>query len=506
MAPSRRKVLVVGCRFDEDRRGGARPWRTPQAMAPVFLAGAFNPKTCDIRVYSELYSGPLNDRHLLGWPDMLVLTGLQVDFDRYLHLTAYARTFNPRVVVVAGGSLVELSPTFSRRFFDYSCAGPVEDLREVIVDAFGPSFVADDMRPRYEKAYWSKLIGAVESSRYCNFRCSFCTMSIHTRPYERLHPDHVREEILRTRRMHIFFLDNNFFGSDPQGFERMIDMLAALKRDRLLKGWSAEVTADFFLHEENLIRARDSGCSALFCGVESFDRETLSAFNKRQNTTADPRHVIHRCLQHGIAFLYGLMLDPTRRSLNALQREIDELLASPDLPLPSYFTLPIPLLSTPFFFECLEQRRILPHTRVRDLDGVTLCLQPLDGIDAFRRWWPDFLRLRHRRLGCLWHEARLLSRYRRSLGSRQKVAVLGSVTGLCLPKYRRPDRTFVSTSEVLDPQYTPVFRVDGKFESYFRPTYVTDSEGQLVPELEELRVPSGPERRSQLDRPAKLLS
>src|SRR5262245_31435314 len=253
MHSSRRKVLVVGCRFDEDRRGGARPWRTPQAMAPIFLAGGFNPETCNIRVYSELYSGPLNDSHLLGWPDMLVLTGLQVDFDRYLHLTAYARTLNPGVVVVAGGSLVELLPAFARRFFDYCCTGPVEDIRDVIIDAFGPLYASDRVRPVYEKAYWSRIIGAVESSRYCNFRCSFCTMSIHAHPYERLDPDRVREEILRTRRKHIFFLDNNFFGNEPRTYERTIDMLASLKRSRLLKDWSAEVTADFFLHEENLI-------------------------------------------------------------------------------------------------------------------------------------------------------------------------------------------------------------------------------------------------------------
>src|SRR5829696_2484602 len=178
-----KKILIVTCRFDEDRNGGARPWRVPQAMAPAFVAGAFNPGLCEIRLYSELYSGPLSDQHLLRWPDMLVLSGLQVDFDRFLHLTAYARTLNPKVIVVAGGSLVEVLPVYSRQFFDYCCSGAVEEIKDVIRDAFGADHVAEDVSPRYDLAYWMKGLGLVESSRYCNFHCSFCTMSIKSSAY-----------------------------------------------------------------------------------------------------------------------------------------------------------------------------------------------------------------------------------------------------------------------------------------------------------------------------------
>ncbi len=39
-----KKILIVTCRFDEDRNGGSRPWRVPQAMAAAYLAGGFNPQ------------------------------------------------------------------------------------------------------------------------------------------------------------------------------------------------------------------------------------------------------------------------------------------------------------------------------------------------------------------------------------------------------------------------------------------------------------------------------
>src|SRR5687768_16604636 len=282
-----KKILIVTCRFDEDRNGGARPWRVPQAMAAAFVAGAFNPRLCEIRLYSELYSGPLLDQHLLGWPDMLVLSGLQVDFDRFLHLTAYARSLNPKVIVVAGGSLIDLLPAFCRQFFDYCCPGPVEDIQQVIRAAFGSDHCAEEFSPRYDLAPWGGLLGSVESSRNCNFHCRFCTMSVRNNAYLNLSAQQVRLEILRTGRKSIFFLDNNFYGNNTVAFEKKLELLREMKNNGELHFWGAELTADFFLKEENLLLARSAGCRALFCGVESFDEESLLSFGKRQNVVSD---------------------------------------------------------------------------------------------------------------------------------------------------------------------------------------------------------------------------
>jgi hypothetical protein len=481
-----KKVLIVACRFDEDRRGGARPWRVPQAMAPVFIAGGFNPATCDVRLYSELYSGPLEDRRLLGWPDMLVLTGLQVDFDRFLHLTAYARTLNPRVVVVAGGSLVEVLPAFSRQFFDYCCAGPVEEIQGVIADAFGKDYVAEAFNPRYDLSYWNMFVGNVESSRYCNFHCSFCAMTIKSHSYVNFDPQQVRRQILRTSFKRIFFLDNNFYGSNASEFEKKMRVLVDMKEDGELNAWGAEVTADFFMKEKNLALARAAGCSALFCGVESFDAQSLLAFNKRQNVIADQVEMIRNCLNAGILFLYGLMLDATRRTLASIQSEFDYILNHSEIPLPSYLTLPIPLIGTPLFFEHLKEGAILPKTRIRDLDGTTLSLRPLEGVEKFSRFWSDLLRLSKRRRQVARHTSGFLRRYGRSLNRREKLVSILNTATFFLPRYRNENRTFVSTTDVLDPQYEPAFRVASRFESYFRPVQLTDESGALNPQLGEI--------------------
>ena len=481
-----KKVLVVVCRFDEDRTGGARPWRFPQAMAPVFVAGGFNRHLCDVRLYSELYSGPLQDPRLLAWPDMLVLSGLQVDFDRFLHLTAYARSLNPKVIVVAGGSVIDVLPNFCRQFFDYCCPGPVEEIQQVIREAFGKDYCADEFYPRYELAPWGRFLGCVESSRNCNFHCRFCTMSIQENPYLAGSPKQVRQEIIRTGRKNIFFLDNNFYGNSAVDFEKKLETLREMKSNGELKFWAAELTADFFLKERNLMLARRAGCRALFCGVETFDETSLLGFGKRQNVVSDQVTLIRKCLNGGILFLYGLMLDPTRRSLRSLTAELDYVLRNDEISLPSYLTLPIPLLGTPLFFDYLDAGAILPQTRLRDLDCSTLALEPLEGLAAFAEWWPRFLRLTGRRSAIARHTIRFLRRYQHSLGTSGNFLALANVATLCLPRYRNRVRTFISTTELLDPQYQPAFRVAAKFESYFRPVQLIDANRKLNSQLEEV--------------------
>ena len=150
------------------------------------MAGAFSPSLCDIRLYNEQHSGSLSSEALLAWPDMLVLTGLTVAFDRMRQLTAYARSKNPRVIVVAGGPGVRALPRLSQRYFDYPCNGDIEQMRDVIMDALGAAYIAEDMFPRFDLTSWFGRIAYIESSRNCNFKCSFCSLTGEKNVYQKL--------------------------------------------------------------------------------------------------------------------------------------------------------------------------------------------------------------------------------------------------------------------------------------------------------------------------------
>jgi hypothetical protein len=495
-----KRILVVNAHFDDARRRDLHPTTVLKAMGPVYLAGAFDRRACEVRLHDEQTSGPLEDPGLLGWPDMLVLTGLTNAFDRMLHLCAYARTRNRRVVVVAGGPAIRALPHHAARFFDYACQGDVEELREVAAEVWGAGFAAEEMVPRYDLAYWIRSVGHVEASRYCNFHCTFCSLTGERRAFRSYELAYVRAQIEALgRRRFLVFIDNNFYGPDRTAFRARLALVRDLFEQGWFQGWGALVTSDFFLDDENLRLARESGCRALYCGIESFDRATLVSYRKQQNTLLPQAELIRRSLEAGILLTYGLVLDPGARRLAEIEAEIDALLGLPELVLPAMFTLTIPYPSTPFFRECAQAGRILPSTKLRDLDGKTLSVRPLDPIADVARFVRDLQSLRGRRWRALRHGIGTWRRYRKCLDGAQlammsarEAALMGAfglldrLTPSALASVlvgRRAARTHVSTTERLDDAYRPKMPVDGRFEDHFRPTLLTDERGAIHPAL-----------------------
>ncbi len=489
---TRKRILVVNCYFDDSRQPIRRTTKVPQAVGPIYLAGAFSRENCDVRCYTELASGPLEDESLLAWPDVLVLTGLTNSFDRMLHLTAYARTKNPRVIVVAGGPPVRSLPALSEKVFDYACYGDIEELCQVITDALGPEYVAHTMLPRYDLAYWLGRIGYVETTRYCNFRCSFCSLTAEGRPYKTYELDYIRQQILASgKRRRMFFLDNNFYGSDRNHFRARLELINEMRAAGQFNEWGALVTNDFYARGENLEMIRAAGCELLFSGLESFDNDWLRNFNKLQNTKAPQVEMISKSLNAGVVFAYGLMLDVTTRSVADLRRELNFITGTPEITIPSFVTLSIPLLGTPYFYECLKNRTLLPNTKLRDMDGTTVMQKPLSDLSEVVKFVDDLQSLRGFQSRVVRHAVNFARIYHSKLTKMQIILAVGagllvcaqplatSFTGFGWAKKRQRPRTFISSTEPLDHMYTPAFRVDSKFEKYFQPTMVTDKSGEL---------------------------
>ena len=485
-------MLVVNCYFDDSRHPIRRTTKIPQAVGPIYLAGAFSRDLCEVRCYTELASGPLEDEDLLSWPDMLVLTGLTNSFDRMLHITAYARTKNPGVIVVAGGPSVRALPLLAQRVFDYACLGDIEELMDVVADAFGEAYVAKEMVPRYDLAYWLGRIGYVETTRNCNFRCSFCALTAEGGKYQTYELDYIRKQIVASgKRRRMFFLDNNFYGSDREHFRSKLALVQEMRQAGYFNEWGALVTNDFYRRDENLSAIRNAGCELLFSGLESFDNNWLRNFNKLQNTTSPQVEMVSKSLNAGVVFAYGLMLDVTSRRVSDLRRELEFITSTPQITLPSFITLSIPILGTPYFYECLNRRSLLPSTKLRDMDGTTVMQQPLDSIAEVVRFVEELQSLKGYHGRVAKHALGFTRLYGRKLTKMQMILALGagmlisaqpvttSLKGLGWMKAKPKGRTFISTTEPLDHMYTPAFRVSSRFSKYFKPTMVTNQRGEL---------------------------
>ena len=496
-----KRVLIINVFMDDRRVYLPNSFKVPQTMAPVYLAGAFSRTGCRVRIYNEHRSGPLKDKSLLAWPDMLVLTGVITGFDRMLHMVAYAKTLNPKVITVAGGPAIRALPKYSREFFDYACQGDVEQMQEVIADAWGREWADPEMTPRYDLLPRFHPVDYLETSRNCNFRCGFCSLTAERNEYQKYSLKNMEKQLRAMKPgRHLCFIDNNFYGDDREFFLARVDLLQSFYKRGHFKSWSALVTHDFFLDFENLDRARESGCESLFSGVESFDRAELESYQKRQNLLLPQMAAIHRCLQSGIVFHYGLMFDPSRRSVRELRSEIDLFLSAPGITLPSFISLTIPFLGTPYFEECVRENRLLPRLKLRDLDGFTQTMKPVDPPEAVASLVRDLLSFRRYRRKVLRKAWEVWKTHRGNLSVFQRLQTLVNVFNLCAPHWinspgrfpRMPaGRTYISTTEPLDPVYRPMFPVHSRYRDYFKPTLVTDDGGRLTEALLNDYQPDG---------------
>lgn len=501
-----KRILIVNCFFDPQRVPVKRKFKIPQPMTPAYLAGIFSAQNCDIRLYDEVYSGPLLDPKLLAFPDMLVLTGLNIAFDRMLHITAHVKTKNPKAVVVAGGAAIRALYHYAQNFFEYCCRGDIEQLGEVVEEVLGREYLAETfvergwVIPRYDLAYWMKLISYVETSRNCYFKCNYCSLTGEGAGYRVYDLDYVRLQIMKLgRKSLIHFIDNNFATNNKRFAAQRFDMLADLHARGYIKQWGAEVTCDFFFDDENLERSLESGCGGLFCGLESFNNQALNKFRKPQNVIMPQIELIQKCLRADIPFHYGIVFDLAARTVEDLEREFDFILDTPEIPLPSFITLAIPLLKTPFFYECLDKEMFLPNLRLRDLDGSTITLKPRSAISDAVQFLTRIKSLSGYKTKILQHILRFHRLYRNVL-SLEKLALaqygafLLSAPRLSTlqmnagnghwPSRRSLQRAFVGSSDPLDLVYQPLFHIDARYRHYFEPTPFTDDSGYISEALQ----------------------
>ena len=492
------KVLIVNCFSDNHRGARGNTLFVPQPMTGVVLAGHMHRDKVEVRVHCEFASGPFEDLTSLRWADLLVLTGLNPAFDRMRHITAYARTVNPKIAVATGGPLARILPRLSRRYFDYVCGDDVEQIQDVLHEVFGAGYAAENPLPRYDLARWMRLVGFAESSRNCNFRCGFCSMTAEDRPFTNIDPDYIRRQVeLLGYRPCVMFLDQNFYGGSRANFRARVAVLRQLYAEKKMGGWAALVTADFFNDPENLRLARESGCIGFFCGVESFSREQIAAYRKKQNLILPQEEVISRSLEAGLVFHYGMVFDPSERRVADLLQEIEFIVDNPKITLPSFMSLVIPLLGTPLFNKRLNDGSILPNVKLRDMDGRSVVCHTLDPLEKVVEFAARMDRGLMPKRSLARHARRFYQHYRGKLPGWSMASVLTNYWSMAYPGLgtngrdrtiklpAQARRSYLASSEPTGTLYSPMIAIAERYRGHFDPLYVTDHDGELHTDLRD---------------------
>lgn len=500
---TRRRVLIINAYFNPWRKATPTRWFIPRPMAPFYLAGYFNSDRVDVRVWDEVFDGALLDDRLFDWPDLVVFTGLTSMFDRAHQLTAYFRHANPSVATAIGGPIARALPALCTEIFDYVSQGDVEDVAGIIRDVFDETCVSLTGAPRFDLARPSMGVGYLETTKNCNFACSFCSLTGERRRYTPHSDASIAGQLdAMGNVLGVMVLDNNFYGNSRDSFRHRVEMIGERWRRGQFRGWGALVTGDFFKRPENVQLMARNGCKAVFSGVETLDPAVLKTFNKKQSLLSDPRALTQLCADHGMFFDYGMIADFSQQTMAEVDSQLTGILQDPSIPLPSLLTLTIPILGTPYFDAAARDGRLMPDLNLSDLDGQKIVEWPMEPLEQVVPFVADLLRFRGRKTALARHAVKHAWHWRRHFDWDQTALALvrplhrfgGSIhvnvgnLRQMRQSFREPPLTYCAMTDRPRALYTPQRRLPAQFEKCFTPLRVTDSKGALTDDLLKARI------------------
>ena len=247
------------------------------------------------------------------------LVGLTAMTMHALRAYEIADRFRARgITVVMGGLHASSLPQEAKQHVDAVVIGEAEGVWEKLLGDFqngqlkpfykSKHFCSFEAQPRprldllKKRHYWT--INCVQATRGCPFSCDFCSVAQFFGNTYRYRPvDEVIEEIKCLPAGYFTFVDDNIMGNHRYAKE-LFQKLTPLKRK-----WTSQGSLTMAKDTHLLKMAVESGCYALFVGIESLSQDNLSSVNKSINHVSQYEEAIKKIRDHGImlvgSFIFG---------------------------------------------------------------------------------------------------------------------------------------------------------------------------------------------------------
>lgn len=385
------KLLIVAPH--RDRYPGDRRSRRFPALSAIHLAG-LAPRGIDVRVVHEGIA-PLDISDVGA--DLVALTATTADAPRMYELGDRLRARGHTVVM--GGPHASLVPEEAARHADAVAVGEAERGFPRMIDDFGRGRLARFYRdpeglpldglptPRYDLLEEGFPFRAfVQATRGCPHHCTFCTLKALDRSYRTRPVAEVVRDIEAAggrswlQRKFVWFWDDNLT-ADRDYARALFRAVRPLRR-----WWWTQASIDV-ADDPDLVRlAAESGCLAVFVGIESFSADNLLSVGKRQNRVDRYRRAIGTFHRFGIAVHAGLIVGldgDTVRDIRLLPEAVAEL--GIDLPFVNVLT---PFPGTPLRRKMAREDRLLPAGWERhNAAGVTFVPRRMTPAELEEEYW-----------------------------------------------------------------------------------------------------------------------
>ena len=303
--------------------GRVRAFMPPQGLLVI---AAYLPSTWPVRFVDENIA-PATAADF-AWADVVMASGMHIQGPQIRDIAARARAAGK--VAVLGGASVSGAPELYPDF-DYLHIGEIGDGTDRLIARLDETIappaaqirfesrdrlpLSDFPTPAYDLIRLDRyLIGSLQFSSGCPYRCEFCDIpALYGRQPRLKTPAQVTAELdaMLAQRGHppvVYFVDDNFIGNRKAAREMLPHLIAWQRKRGFPLQFACEATLNLAKQSEILSLMREAHFHLVFVGIETPEVDALKAMRKEQNAALPMLEAIETLNSYGLEVTSGIIL------------------------------------------------------------------------------------------------------------------------------------------------------------------------------------------------------
>ncbi len=303
--------------------GGVKAFMPPQGL---LLIAAYMPERWPVRFVDENIAAATEAD--FAWADVVLVSGMHVQVGQINSIRERAQAAGK--VAVLGGPSASGAPEWYGGF-DYLHVGEMGDATDALVRLLDAGIerppaqvrletgerlpLADFPIPAYEQIPLGRyLIGSLQFSSGCPYRCEFCDIpALYGRQPRLKTPEQLCAELdaILARPTYpavIYFVDDNFIGNRKAARDMLPHLVAWQKRNGYPLQFACEATLNLSGQPEILEMMREANFITVFVGIETPDADALRLMDKGHNAKLPILESIETLNRYGLEVTSGIIL------------------------------------------------------------------------------------------------------------------------------------------------------------------------------------------------------
>jgi len=303
--------------------GRVRAFMPPQGL---LLIAAYLPAAWPVRFIDEnIRPASAAD---FDWADIVLVSGMHIQAPQIRDIAARAHAAGK--IAVLGGASVSGSPELYPDY-DYLHLGEIGDATDRLIARLDESVVAPPAQMRFETqerlplsdfpvpAYHlipldRYLIGSLQFSSGCPYRCEFCDIpALYGRQPRLKTAEQITAELdtMLAQPGHpyvVYFVDDNFIGNRKAAREILPHLIAWQRKHGYPVQFTCEATLNLAKQTEILSLMREAQFVTIFVGIETPEADALKAMRKEHNASLPMMEAIKTLNDYGMEVTSGIIL------------------------------------------------------------------------------------------------------------------------------------------------------------------------------------------------------